>query len=86
MMKRLAALLIVFALASTANGALSLGIDGSPAPGSVELVTDEVLTIEIYSSDTSSYIGYILRETSGVGGLYNLWELWRDPPVRCGQR
>ncbi|UCF43100.1 MAG: PEP-CTERM sorting domain-containing protein [Planctomycetota bacterium] len=79
MVKRLAVLAVVFALASTADAALSLYIDGSAAPSSIELLTDEVITIQIYSSDTSNWLGYIVGD--GVGGLYDLWELWRDPPV-----
>jgi hypothetical protein len=62
-------LILVLALASTANAAISLYINDSPAPDSVEILVDEILTIQIYSSDDSSWSGILEQE--GVGGLSN---------------
>ena len=76
---QLCRLFLVFALATTTNATVSLYLDDSPALPSVEILTNEVLTIQIHSDNDASYLGYIIQV--GVGGLYNLREL-RGPPIR----
>ena len=68
-MKRLAALLIVLALALPANAVVSLYIDDSPAPSTVNLDIGE--TIQIHSSDSSVWLGYIVPADGSVGSLTN---------------
>jgi hypothetical protein len=77
-MRELLIFALALALTSTANAALTLYLDGSPAPDSIELTVDEVLTIQIYDDSTTqaAYVGYIMRDVGGVGGLYNLVDLW----------
>ncbi len=64
-------LILILSLASTANAFPSLYINGSPAPSSVELAVDEVLTVQIYSSDQSNWLGYLIMDEGGVGALSN---------------
>ncbi|UCF43217.1 MAG: PEP-CTERM sorting domain-containing protein [Planctomycetota bacterium] len=76
MMKRLSVLFMVLALASTSNAALSFYIDGSPAPATMTIQTDEVITIQLHSSDASFWLAYGgLRDTgvpsTMVGGMGN---------------
>lgn len=72
-MRRLAVLLIVFVLASTADATISLYIDGSPAPPDVWPM-GEPLTIQVYSDEggaTANWGGYLVLDWGSDGSLSN---------------
>jgi hypothetical protein len=69
-MRELLIFALVFALTSTANAVLSLYVDGSPVPPSVELLTGEGFTIQVHSSTASWWYAYLVIEDGGVGLLY----------------
>ena len=69
-MKRLVALLLVFGLASTAN-AVMIQVDGVSA-ADVEIAEGATSLITVVGEDTSSWLGYIIVEESGVGALTNV--------------
>lgn len=66
---RYISLFLIIVLASTVNADISLYLNDSPAPGSIEILLDEILTIPVYSNDSSMWLGYIIQD--GVGDLYN---------------
>lgn len=71
-MKKLLILMCVLALSSVASAALTLYLDGSAAT-SVDVLQNEVITIQLHSSDTSNYNAYVILEDLGtqVGALSN---------------
>jgi hypothetical protein len=60
---------MVLALASTADAALSFYINDSQAPSSITIDTDEEITIQIYSSDTSNWLGLFALQWNSVGDI-----------------
>ncbi len=68
-MKKLLALTLLFALASTANAAVTMYIDDSPTPPTLNLEIGE--TIQIYSSNSSAWNGYIIPVDGSIGSLVN---------------
>lgn len=72
-MKRLVALMLVFALTSAAN-AMLLQVDGVPATD-VEIAEGVASVITIVSQDDSSWLGYIIVEEGGAGSLSDVVNL-----------
>jgi len=72
-MRKLCLLVAILAVSTTANAALSLYINDSPAPSSVDVLVDQVLTVQIYSDTTltypAAYAYFIGVDESGVGLL-----------------
>ncbi len=69
-MKKLLILMLVLGIASLANATLSLKIDDTVVPGSISIEIGE--TIQVYSSDASTWLGYIvITEGSQAGSLTN---------------
>ncbi|UCF43098.1 MAG: PEP-CTERM sorting domain-containing protein [Planctomycetota bacterium] len=72
-MKRLLALFMILALASTADAALSYYLESAPAVTPLEIPTNEVITIQIYSSDTSNWLGFAVQQDTGVASTMVGW-------------
>ncbi|UCF43748.1 MAG: hypothetical protein JSV99_02120, partial [Planctomycetota bacterium] len=72
-MKRLLVLVIVFAVTSAANAALTYYLDDAPAVTPLEIQTNEVITIQVYSSDTSNWLGYAVQQDTGVASTMVGW-------------
>ena len=84
-MKKLLIFMLVLGLASAANATLSLKIDDAAVPGSISIEIGE--TIQIYSSDASTWVGYLfVTEGSQAGSLTNgrLAELTSGEPGYAG--
>jgi len=47
MMKKLLVLLLVFGMASVANAAITLSVNGDPAPDDISLVKSQTITLDI---------------------------------------
>ncbi len=73
-MKKLLAFIVILSLAATANAYFNLYLNDSPAPDSVEILVDEILTFQIYGGEPSrGWLGYIIVEDGGVGSFGNHW-------------
>ncbi len=66
---RAVGLILVFALALPANAVVTMYIDDSPAPPTLNLDIGE--TIQIYSSDSSAWTGLIFVMVPSIGSLTN---------------
>lgn len=66
-MKRLVALILVFALASSAN-AMLLQVNGVPGTD-VEIPEGMTSVITVVSQDALSWLGYVIVEEGGTGSL-----------------
>ncbi|TKJ38716.1 MAG: hypothetical protein CEE38_03155 [Planctomycetes bacterium B3_Pla] len=71
MMRRLAVLIFVLALTSTANAVL-IEVDGQVGQ---TFEVQEKATITVVSEDGSSWLGYLIVEAGGAGGLSNVLKL-----------
>ncbi len=65
-MKKLLVLMLVLGMASMANAALELQVDGSSIGSSISVVSGT--PIQVYSSTADSWPGYVLVANGGTGG------------------
>ncbi|UCF43749.1 MAG: PEP-CTERM sorting domain-containing protein [Planctomycetota bacterium] len=63
---RAVGLILVCALVLPANADLSFYINGSSAPSAMTIQTEEVITIQLHSSDASNWLAYGALRDTGV--------------------
>jgi hypothetical protein len=71
-MKKMLTLVVILSIASLANADLSFYIGGSLAPSSTTIGLNQVLAVQVYSSDTSNYNTYLINGPDtplGIGTL-----------------
>jgi len=84
-MKKLLILMLVLGMASLAYATVSLKIDDASVPGTIDIEIGE--TIQVYSSDADTWLGYVfITEGSQAGSLTSgrLAELTAGQPGYAG--
>ncbi len=70
-MKKLLVLMFILCLASAANAALSLGVNGSPAPDEITINVNDTFILDIRSSGSNNYFTKLWFPV-GPGTISNL--------------
>jgi len=66
-MKKLLVLMMVLGLATSAQAAISLSLNGNPAPDETTIATSTIVTIDVTSDDTMPYVTYLWMSTPATG-------------------
>jgi len=70
-MKKLLVLMMVLGLVTSAQAAISLSLNGNPAPDEVTLTVSDVVTIDVQSDTTLAYTAFLWLTTPTTGEWYD---------------
>jgi len=81
MMKKLLVLLLVFGMASVANAAITLSVNGDPAPDDISLVKSQTITLDILLDEPAFAGGDIAVVLSNSQGALDYSGMTFKDPV-----